>query len=32
VAHIAGFTAGLALAIVARRAGPSRRLVALSRG
>jgi membrane associated rhomboid family serine protease len=32
VAHIAGFIAGLAVAIAARRAGPSRRLVALSRG
>jgi membrane associated rhomboid family serine protease len=32
VAHIAGFVAGLAFAVAARRAGPSRRPVALSRG
>jgi len=32
VAHIAGFIAGLAVAVVARRTGPSRRALALSRG
>ncbi|XVQ13633.1 rhomboid family intramembrane serine protease [Spirillospora sp. CA-255316] len=32
VAHIAGFIAGVAYAVLARRAGPARRLAALSRG
>ncbi|MFC5754656.1 rhomboid family intramembrane serine protease [Actinomadura rugatobispora] len=32
VAHIAGFVAGVAFAVLARRAGPSRRLAALSSG